>query len=348
MIGVSSQEKVNFARNLSVGIKSGMPLVEVLSLLKQQTASKYFQQVIQGFINNVNNGQFLAQALGNEKSVFNDFFISIVKVGESSGNLAEGLLYLSKELKKQREISGKVKSALIYPIIIFFATVGITLFLTIFIFPKLLPIFSSLKITLPLSTRMVIWLLGFIKNYGFLTAGMLIAFVVGLKFLLKREKARFIYHSLLLRIPFISKVIKNLTLTNFTRSMYVLLKSGVTIIEALSIARGTFTNLCYKKEIDNLIEHVKRGESMTRYLDQKPDLFPPMLTGMIRVGEKSGNLEENLEYLSEYYESEVDETLKNMTIVIEPVMLLVMGLTVGFIAISIITPIYKVSQGVIN
>lgn len=346
--GVSSQEKVNFARNLSVGIKSGMPLIDILGLLKQQTTSKYFQERIQSFIDNVNNGQTLAQALSNAKNIFDEFFISIIKVGESSGNLSSSLLYLSQELKKQHEIRNRVKSALIYPAIIFFATIGITVFLTVFIFPKLLPVFSSLHIDLPLSTKIIIALLAFIKGYGFLTLGSIIALVVGLKLSLKIRIVSFMYDRITLKIPFVSKVIKNITLTNFTRSMHVLLKSGVTIMDALNIARGTLNNLYYKKEVDNLIEYVRRGESMTRYLEQKPELFPSMLTGMIKVGEKAGNLEENFEYLSEYYEGEVDETLKNLTMVIEPVMLLLMGLSVGFIAVSIITPIYKVSQGVVH
>lgn len=346
--GISAQEKINFARNLSVGIKSGMPLIEVLTLLKQQTTSKYFQNIIQRFIDNVNNGQSLAQALSNAKNIFDEFFISIIRVGESSGNLSSSLLYLSQELKKQHDIKNRVKSALIYPVIIFCATIGVTLFLTVFIFPKLLPVFSSLNIDLPLSTKILIMLLAFIKGYGFIILGALIVLFVISKLLLKLKKVRFFYDSILLKVPFMSKVIKNLTLTSFTRSMHVLLKSGVTIMDALSIARSTFSNLYYKKEIDNMVEYVRRGESMTHYLEQNPRLFPSMLTGMIKVGESAGKLEENLEYLSEYYESEVDEILKNLTTVIEPVMLLLMGLMVGFIAISIITPIYKVSQSVFH
>ena len=191
-------------------------------------------------------------------------------------------------------------------------------------------------------------LLAFIKSYGFITLGVLIAMFIGGRLLLKVRKIHFGYDSFILKIPFMGGVIKNLTLTNFTRSMHVLLKSGVTIMDALSISRGTFHNLRYRKEVDAMIEYVKRGESMGHYLETNKRMFPSMFTGMVKVGEKAGTLEGNLEYLSEYYESEVDETLKNLTTVIEPLMLLLMGLTVGFIAVSIITPIYKVSQGVIH
>lgn len=343
--GVSSQEKINFARNLSVGIKSGMSIIDVLTMLKEQTASKGFKKIIQRFIDNINNGQFLAQALDQVRYIFGDFFISIIKVGESSGNLSTSLLYLAAELKKQRDINHKVKSALIYPAIIFFATIGITVFLTLYIFPKILPIFSSLHVELPFTTKALIWLLAYLKAYGLLTLGVAVLLVIGWRALLLIKKAHFIYDSILLKIPFISKVIKNLTLANFSRSLYVLLKSGITIMEGLEIAKGTFTSLYYRKQIDNMIEYVKRGESMARYLETKPHLFPAMFTGMVRVGEQTGNLEDNLLYLSEYYESEVDEVIKNLTTIIEPILLLLMGLSVGFIALSIITPIYKVTQG---
>jgi type II secretory pathway component PulF len=147
-------------------------------------------------------------------------------------------------------------------------------------------------------------------------------------------------------MPYFSKITKQLALANLTRSLNILLKSGMTITDALVIARDTFNNYYYREQIDKMNEHVKRGGALSRYLDSRPDLFPPMFTGMIQVGETTGNLQENLLYLSEYYEGEVDDMLRNMTAVIEPVMLLFMGVTVGYIALSIITPIYKVTQGI--
>jgi len=342
--GISVQDKINFARNLSVGIKSGMSIIDVLKLLKQQT-SKNFAKIIDKFISDINNGQFLAQALEDYHHIFGDFFISIVKVGESSGNLSNSLMYLADELKKQREIKKKVKSALIYPGIIFFATLGITVFLTLFIFPKILPIFASLKVELPFTTKAIIWLLDFIKSKGLYALGGAIILFIGFRVLMTIPKAKFQVDRFLLRIPFVKDVIKHLSLTNFTRSLNVLLKSGITITDSLVIVRDTFSNLIYRKQIDKMIEFIKRGGSLAHYLEGETKFFPAMFTGMIKVGESTGNLEGNLLYLAEFYESEVDEMLKNLTTVIEPVMLLVMGMSVGFIALSIITPIYKVTSG---
>jgi type IV pilus assembly protein PilC len=342
---VSLQEKVNFARHLSVGIKSSMPVLESLRLIRRQTKSKPFGEILDDIIKSVNNGQSLAQSMERFEYVFGGFFISMVRVGESSGNLSQSLLYLSQELKKQKEIASRVKSAMIYPAVIFFATLGITAFLTFVIFPKILPVFSTLRVELPLTTRLLIKTLGILQNYGFYVGGGIVAVIIVIRVLLSFQKIHFLFDHAMLSIPVVSKVAVNVTLTNFTRSLSVLLKSGMTIVDALGIAKNTFHNMFYRREIERMIEGVKKGESMTRHLETRPRYFPAMLTGMIQVGEQTGNLEENLLYLAEFYESEVNESVGNLTTVIEPLLLLFMGFLVGFVALSIITPIYKVTQG---
>ena len=343
---VSAQERINFARHLSVAIKSGLPLLEALRLIGRQSSSKYFSKVVNGIIEDINNGELLAQSLNKHEHIFGDFFINMVRVGETSGNLSQSLLYLAQELKKQREINHRVRSALIYPAIILFATVGITIFLTVFIFPKILPIFVSLRVELPASTKFIIALLTFVQQYGYYAVLGFILLVILIKFVLSLKKVHFYFDKFLLSVPFLSTTIINLTMTDFTRSLSVLLKSGMTIIDSLEISKGTFHNLYYRYHIDQIIEGVKRGETMARHLAEEPRLFPPMFTGMVQIGENTGNLEGNLFYLSEYYESEVDDVIKNITAIIEPMLLLIMGLVVGFVAISIITPIYKITQGI--
>lgn len=344
-LSVPFQEKINFARHLSVTIKSGLPLLDALQLIGAQTESKRFKGVINRIIEDINNGQFLAQALQRFDYIFEDFFVNLVKVGETSGNLSETLIHLATELKKAREVKRRVRSALIYPLVILVVTVGVTLFLTLFIFPKILPIFVSLGVQLPFTTRFVIAALSFLGHYGLWVIAGIIIFLIIFWLLLNIPKVHLVFDRFLLFIPLVSKVIVSLTMTNFTRSLGVLLKSGMTIIDALEVARGTFHNRFYKLEINQVISSVKKGESIGRYLSEKPKLFPPMLAGMIQVGESTGNLEQNLLYLSEYYESEVDEFVKNLTTILEPLLLLFMGLLVGFVALSIITPIYNITQG---
>ena len=342
---VPLQERINFARHLSITIKSGLPILEALRLIKTQASSKMLGKIIESIIKDIENGQFLAQALQKYNHIFGDLFINLVKVGETSGNLSETLLHLSAELKKQRAVNQRIHGALIYPAVILVVTVAITLFLTLFIFPKILPIFLGLGIQLPFTTRLVIQFLTFLSRYGLVGFGGVIVFVVAVRLVLSVEKIHFVFDRALLSVPFISKILTNLTMTSFTRSLSVLLKSGMDIVEALKVAKGTFHNKYYRGEVEKIVNSVKKGESIARYLATRPCLFPPMLTGMIQVGESTGNLEQNLLYLSEYYESEVDEIVKNLTSILEPVLLLFMGLVVGFIALSIITPIYKITQG---
>lgn len=342
---VPFQEKINFARHLSVCIRSSMPVLEGLKLIREQTPSKHFKTVVAGLIENVNGGQSLAQSMEHYHYVFGEFFVNMVRVGEASGNLAQSLLYLSQELRKQREIAHKVRSSMIYPGVIFIATIVITAFLTFFIFPKILPVFSGLRVELPFTTKIVIATLGFLQKYGFYALVGAIAFVVAVRISLSFRNVHYVLDKMLLSTPILAGLIKNITVTNFTRSLAVLLKSGMTIIDALAISGNTFGNLVYRKEITQMIDAVKRGESLTRYLETRPKLFPAMMAGMIRVGESTGNLEENLVYLAEYYEGEVNESLTNLTTAIEPLLLLFMGTLVGFVALSIITPIYTITQG---
>ncbi len=342
---VSFQEKINFARHLSVAIKSSMPLLEALKLIRKQSSNNGFNAIIDEIIRDVNNGQFLAQGMQKHSHVFGDFFVNMVRVGESSGNLSQTLLYLAHELQKQKEVASRVKGAMIYPAVIFFATIAITGFLTFFIFPKILPVFGSLNVQLPATTRFLIFALKFLEEHGIaFSIGMILA-MIGARLTLLIPSVHFLFDQLTLATPVISKVTKSITLTNFTRSLSVLLKSGMTIVDALEIAKATFHNMYYRREIEALIEGVKRGESMTRYLESRPALFPPMMTGMVQVGETTGNLEENLVYVAEFYEGEVNESVSNLTTVIEPLLLLFMGALVGFVALSIITPIYKITQG---
>lgn len=343
---VSLQEKVNFARHLSVTIRSGIPLIEGLKLIQGQTGSAKLRRIIGEIMNDVNGGRTLAESLEKRKRIFGEFFISLVKVGETSGNLADTLLYLSQELKKQRDVNHRVRGALLYPLVILVVTIAITIFLTVFIFPKILPIFVSLKIQLPATTRFIIELLTFFSEYGIHVLAGLIAFVGGMKLLLIWRRAHFVFDAMLLRLPFVSRILVSVTMTNFMRSLSVLLKSGMTLINALEVAKGTFHNLYYKRVVDEMVARVKRGEEIGRALVGYPRLFPSMVVGMIQVGERTGKLEENLLYLAEHYEGEVDDIVKNLTTILEPFLLLFMGLVVGFVALSIITPIYKITQEV--
>ncbi|MEK7146654.1 MAG: type II secretion system F family protein [Patescibacteria group bacterium] len=338
-------EKILFTKHLSMMIQAGMPEIDSLRLIRRQARSRSFIFILDKVLKDLENGQFLSVSLSQFIHIFGDLFINIIKIGEASGTLAENLNYLSTELKKSQQLRQKIRSAIIYPIVILVATVGVTGALVFFVLPKIMPIFASLNVKLPLTTRILIGFSNALYNYWhWILLGLAVLAIIFI-LLLKIRMIRFGIHRILIFIPIIGSISKSANMANFSRTLGLLLKSGVTIVEALNIAADSLPNLVYKREIHNTAQRVKSGESINKYLSEQEQFFPPTISRMIEVGETTGNLDNNLLYLAEFYENEVDETTKNLSSILEPLMLLVMGGIVGFVAVSIITPIYEVTQG---
>ena len=328
-------------------VKAGLPIFEGLTIIRQQAVSKTLQRIVDQTLEDVNNGKFLADSLERYTDIFGEFFVNIVRVGEASGTLSQNLLYLADELKKSKELRAKVRGAMVYPMIILFATLGLTSFLAFFILPKLIPVLYSLKVTLPPTTRFLLAAVDYARNYGLITLVAIAAGAVGFHFAMKKIKPfRYVMHRLIFFIPVISNLVVDVNMVTFSRVLGMLLKSGVKIVEAVTITLRTLPNLVYQDLLTKADEEVKKGGQLATILGKHPSFFPVLLSGMIRVGENTGNLEENLFYVSEYYDEEVSNSLRNLTSFLEPIMLLIMGGMVGFVAISIITPIYSLSQGV--
>lgn len=338
------QEKINFSRHLAIVIKAGIPLLEGLRLIRRQTRSKALGKIVDQLMVDLNNGKFLADSLARYEHVFGDFYISIVRIGEASGTLASNLTYLSEEIEKSKELHGKVRSALIYPIIILVATLGITGILVFYIFPKVLPIFTSLRVELPLTTKAIIFTFNVLLNYGWYLLGAIILIPIILRLLLILKPFRFAVHKFLFFLPVVSRFAVSVNMANFTRVLGILLKSGIKIVEAVTITSRTFSNLVYQKALVAAADEIRKGEQFSKGLNTQPKYFPPLVSGMIEIGENTGNLEGNLEYLSGYYTKEVDSSIRNITSVLEPGLILIMGLVVGFVSLSIITPIYSLTE----
>ena len=342
---MSVREQTFFIKRLSFLIKAGIPILESLVMIKDQTRKKSHANIMKSIVADVSRGQYLSTSLAKFTKVFGEFSINIISFGESTGMLSDNLEYLAEELRKKHALRKKVMGAFIYPIIVTIATFGITGFLMVYLFPKIMPVFTSLRITLPLSTRIVIFMSDFLRNHGFALIMGLIIFVIALIVTLKQSKTfHYYFDKVIMKLPLIGNVIKNYNLANSTRTMGLLLKSGVTLAETLEITTRVAGNLVYKEEFRKMAIVTDRGEKMSVYLKTRRDLFPDILTQIVSVGERSGNLSHSLIYLSELYEAEVDDFTKNISTMIEPVLMIVMGIMVGFIAISIITPIYSITQ----
>ncbi len=345
-IRVSIQDKILFSRHLAVMAKAGLPLLESLRMIQQETRSRSMLKILKQVISDVSNGQFLSASLEKYKDLFGDLFVNIIRVGESAGILAENLNYLADELKKKKELRSRVVSALIYPGIIFAATLGITVMLIVFIFPKIIPVFKNLNVKLPATTQFLIDFSNFLSNYGIMVVIVLIILFIIWSLLLKIGKVKYFYHKVLLFMPIVGGVSRDLNLANFTRTLGLTLKSGIRVVEALNITAQSLSNLVYRKELMQIAEEVTKGEAVAPYLTKHRRLFPSMVSQMVAVGETSGNLSETLLYLSDFYDSEVSETTKNLASTLEPLIMVVMGTIVGFVAISIITPIYEITQNI--
>lgn len=343
---ISSQEQIIFVKHLAMMLKAGMSILDSLKMLKKQAGSKSMIKVLDSVITEVANGQFLSSALEKFKSVFGDFFINLIRVGEASGILYENLNYLAIELNKKKELKKKIVGAMIYPLIIVSATFGVTGLMTVYIFPKILPIFKSLNVKLPFTTKILIGVSEFLINYGvYVILGILI-FIILSWILLKIKKIHYIFDRLILILPLFGRMTANYNMSNFCRTLGLLLKSDVKVVEAVSITADTIKNLVYKKELKEIAKDVTKGEEISRRLEEHQKIFPPMVSQMIAIGESTGNLSETLLYLADFYEKEVDDTAKNLSNILEPLLMILMGFLVGFIAISIITPIYEVTQSV--
>jgi len=344
---LSLQNQIIFTKHLAIMLQAGIPILDCLAMLKkQQVKSKTFSKILDQLIGDINSGQFLSTGLGRYHQVFGNLFINVIKIGEASGTLPENLNYLAEELQKRQMLTRKIKGAMIYPLIVLMAVFGIMGILIFVVFPKILPLFKSLKVKLPLATRLLLASYNFISgNWLFIILGIFAVFI-GFWLILKNKKIKFYYHYFLLKLPFISSMIRNINMANLTRTLSLLLKSGVKIVESLDVTANTLSNLVYQKELKKVAGEIAGGGQISQYLLKRQNLFPLMLSQMIEVGENTGNLSQTLLYLNDFYEKEVDEITKNLSTILEPLLLIIMGLIVGFVAIAIITPIYTITQSV--
>ena len=291
----SIKDQTLFAKRLSFLIKAGVPVSESMHMIRQQARSPGKQRVFGAIANDVTGGQYLSASLAKHRKHFGDFAINLIRVGEQGGVLSSNLAYLAEELQKKHELRRKVIGALVYPIFISIATLGVTSLLTVYIFPKLMPIFTSLHVDLPLTTRILIGVAAYLQHWGILTLLGLIA--AGVALFVARAHLRPVRYFLdmaLLYTPIVSSIARRYNLTNFCRTLGLLMRSGVRLSDAIVITTATTTNLVYKEAAERIGKAIMRGESMSKALEKEKKLFPDMLPHMVAIGEKTGNLSSTL------------------------------------------------------
>lgn len=335
-------DQIHFINRLSFLVKSNVPVLDSIEIIKSQSKKERDRKIYREIIKNLNAGQPLSLSL---KNFVDDFSYGLIYAGENGGFLGQNLFYLSKHLESKRELKRKIIGALIYPFIIALATLGIATFLVLYVFPKILPVLLSLNIDLPITTRVVIWISSFIQNFWLIGIFLAVLVCVGTFLLLKlNKKFRLHAHKIYLKIPFFGPIYKNFLLSNFCRTLGFLLNGGFPINKALELSAKTATNTFLQSKIYEIDPKIVEGKILSECFCFAPEVFPETLINMTAVAERTGNMSEIFINMSDYFEEEFNHKVKSFSQTIEPVLMIVAGFIVGFIAISIISPVYEVTQ----
>src|SRR3989338_11185948 len=343
------EEKNQLIEDLSITLSSGMDLISALISIKSESTSKKFQKIIDRMIDDIKNGSQLWKAIDNSK-LYPNYAVSLIRIGEESGNLPENLKIVVSEQKKQKSLRSKLISALLYPVLVLFLTLVIGIGIAWFLLPKLAQVFSSLRIELPLITKILIAVGLFLGKYGIVVVPLFIMAMIALfylVFIFKRTK--FIGESITLQTPVFKTLYKEIEVTRMGYLLGTLLNAGITIIEALDSLSQATTSAAYSKFYKFLQIKIEQGNSVLGSFNLSKDarrLFPNHIIQMIGTSEQSGLLPDTFLKINEIYQEKIDDTTKNLTVLLEPILLVIVWLGVLFVALAVILPIYSLIGGI--
>lgn len=330
---------VFFTRQLSSILSSGLTLIEALRILKEQTPNRKMVDVIEGIVVEIEDGKSFSSAMTKYPNAFSPFYVSIMRAAETSGLLDKVLSRLADNLEKQQKLRSSIRSALLYPLIIIVMMVAVVFVMMIFVIPQLTLLYKNLNIELPFVTKIVVGMSNFFLGGWPFMIGISVLLVVVYRRWSKTETGRIIIDGLQLKIPVFGQIIQKSILTEFSRTLGIMVGSGTSVVDSLGQTADTAPNVLYKNAIKNIAKQVEKGVPVGEALGTS-SLFPPILVQMTKIGEQTGKLDESLVKVSEYFEREVDQVVKNLTTALEPFILIVLGVGIAFLIIAIITPIY--------
>lgn len=340
MGGVKTKVLTVFTRQLATLVDAGLPLLRGLRVLERQEKNPTLKSVLGQLATSVEGGSTFSEALGQHPKVFNRLYVSMVKAGEMGGVLEVVLNRLSEFMEKAQKIKGKVVAAMFYPSAVMFVAVTILIVLMVWVVPKFEEIFRDMLegASLPAFTNVVLQISRMIKNHFLITAGIVIAFFIMMKLLVKTKLGRKLFDKLKLKLPGLGPVISKVAISRFTRTLGTLVSSGVPILQALTIVKETSGNVIIGNAVASVHESVKEGETITAPLEQA-NVFPPMVISMVDVGEQTGALPEMLMKIADNYDEEVDNAVSAMTSLLEPIMIVFLAIIVGSIVIALFLPL---------
>jgi type IV pilus assembly protein PilC len=343
--GVSAKEFVIFSRQLAVMIEAKVPLMTAFKGISEQTSNPYLAKILGFVLADIDEGKSLSDSLKRHPEVFSDLYVNMIQSGEVSGNLQKALEDLANNIEKNYTLTQKVKGVLYYPAFILSAFVIVAFLMLTFVIPKLMSVLADTKVELPITTRMLIWSGNFMQTWWW---AVLIAIILGagaMAYYFKSDDGKKEFDVLSIKIPLIGKVLRYVYLARFAENLGTLVKSGLPIVNALQISGRVVGNVVFEADIFEAAEKVKSGGMISEVLGSKKE-FPPIMVQMIKVGEETGKLDTTLETMSVFYGREADQIVSNLSSVIEPVLIVILGVGVGVLVFSIIVPIYNIAQGI--
>lgn len=338
---LSLQDKLMFTKNMAAMMNVGITINEALKILGDQARSVNQKRMYENIQERIQSGQNFASSLRKYEAVFSEVFVNMVETGEASGTLEDVFEYLGVQLEKEYDLRKKVVSAFIYPAVIIGITILMMFGIVVFIMPRISSIFTSFNVVLPLPTRIMIGTSDFILNHPLKTVALFFGSIAIGFVLWKSKTLKPLWGRLMLHVPVFGTLLKYVYLAVFSRTMNSLLQAGVPITDGLKISSNMMSNAVYKKAILLTRDKVEQGGKIGESFQEFPHLFPPVVSKMLHVGEITGSLESTTGHLAELYEREVDGITKNLSVLLEPILLVFMGIMIGGIAISIILPIYQ-------
>lgn len=343
---IKEYEKILFARNLGAMLGAGLSLSRALAVMERQTKNPKLSSVISAVASDVRRGDTLHDSLAKFPKIFPKIFVAMVKAGEEGGDLSAALLLVSEQMERIYLLKKKIRGALIYPCIILIAIIGIGALMMIEVVPTLAQTFREMNVDLPRSTKFVIGLSDFLVRYTAVAFIGAVAFVGGIYAAMRTSGGKRVLDWSLLHIPVIGGLVRQVNAARTSRTLSSLLSSGVDVISSLEIADEVVQNSFFREVIEAAAKGVGAGEPLSAAFVRREDLYPAFVGEMMAVGEETGKTAEMLKRLASYYEDEVDRATKDMSTIIEPFLMILIGAAVGFFAISMITPIYSLSQNV--
>ncbi|OGC57560.1 hypothetical protein A2976_00920 [candidate division WWE3 bacterium RIFCSPLOWO2_01_FULL_41_9] len=343
--GVPETEVVTFTRQFSTMISAGLPLARALEVLAEQTNNQNFRRILFDVLRDVEGGASLSVSLARFPRTFNATYQALVRAGESSGKLDEILKRLAITMEADRDLKAKFRSAMIYPTIVFIAMIGVFIMMMVFVIPKLAQMYESLDVELPFITQVMIAVSDFMVERFYVVIGVAFAIFYGVKSYLKTEEGRQFISTMTFKLPVFGKINRQRDITQFTRTLGLLISAAIPIVEALKIVSGVVGSHQYKQGALDAAQVVEKGGSLSDYFKQNKN-FPSLLGQMVSVGEETGQLDAVLDKVAGYFAGEVDNAVAGLSAALEPIILILLGSMVGLLIISIITPIYKITTAI--